>query len=206
MGAVTTTWIHTDGFASPLCAKRRTRYDTIDVLLHFSRRSNSAQFTDITMAKKSKKKATRPLSNAPAEKNISVSKQAVGGVTGAVLGAMVGGPVGAIAGGVAGAVVGEQSARGKRPVARTAETIGEEIRKGTPMKALKSVASATTSLGRSRKSRLNRRRHRKRSLLPARRPRRSQKRNPPRSPRIQRNARRRREQRSDSVVESLCFI
>jgi len=79
------------------------------------------------MAKKSKKKATRPLSNAPAEKNISVSKQAVGGVTGAVLGAMVGGPVGAIAGGVAGAVVGEQSARGKRPVARTAETIGEEV-------------------------------------------------------------------------------
>ena len=67
------------------------------------------------------------------------------------LGAMVGGPVGAIAGGVAGAIVGEQSARGKRPVARTAETIGEEIRKGTPMKALKSVASATTSLGRSRK-------------------------------------------------------
>jgi hypothetical protein len=104
------------------------------------------------MAKKSKKKATRPLSNSPAEKNISVSKQAVGGVTGAVLGAMVGGPVGAIAGGVAGAVVGEQSARGKRPVARTAETIGEEIRKGTPMKALKSVASATTSLGRSRKT------------------------------------------------------
>lgn len=104
------------------------------------------------MAKKSKRKATRPLSNSPAEKNISVSKQAVGGVTGAVLGAMVGGPVGAIAGGVAGAVVGEQSARGKRPVARTAETIGEEIRKGTPMKALKSVASATTSLGRSRKT------------------------------------------------------
>ena len=104
------------------------------------------------MAKKSKRKATRPLSNSPAEKNISVSKQAVGGVTGAVLGAMVGGPVGAIAGGVAGAVVGEQSARGKRPVARTAESIGEEIRKGTPMKALKSVASATTSLGRSRKT------------------------------------------------------
>ena len=105
------------------------------------------------MAKKSKKKATRPSSNSPAEKNISVSKQAVGGVTGAVLGAMVGGPVGAIAGGVAGTMVGEQSARGKRPVARTAESIGEEIRKGTPMKALKSVASATTSLrGSSKKS------------------------------------------------------
>jgi hypothetical protein len=103
------------------------------------------------MAKKSRKKVTRPSSNAPAEKNISVSKQAVGGVTGAVMGAMVGGPVGALAGGIAGAVVGEQSARGKRPVARAAETIGEEIRKGTPMKALKSVASATTSLGRSRK-------------------------------------------------------
>jgi hypothetical protein len=104
------------------------------------------------MAKKSKKHATRPSSNVPGEKNISVSKQAVGGVTGAVLGAMVGGPVGAIAGGVAGTVVGEQSARGKRPVARTAETIGDEIRKGTPMKALRSVASATTSLGRSRKA------------------------------------------------------
>lgn len=103
------------------------------------------------MAKKTKKKATRRSSNAPAEKNISVSKQAVGGVTGAVLGAMVGGPVGAIAGGVAGTMVGEQSARGKRPVARTAESIGEEIRKGTPMKALKSVAGATMSLGRARK-------------------------------------------------------
>ena len=103
------------------------------------------------MAKKSKKKAIHPSTNLSAEKNISVSKQAVGGVTGAVLGGMVGGPVGAIAGGVAGAMVGEQSARGKRPVARTAETIGEEIRKGTPIKALKSVASATTSLGRSRK-------------------------------------------------------
>jgi hypothetical protein len=103
------------------------------------------------MAKKSRTKGTRPSSNASAEKNISVSKQTVGGVTGAVMGAMVGGPVGAIAGGIAGAVVGEQSARGKRPVARAAETIGEEIRKGTPMKALKSVASATTSLGRLRK-------------------------------------------------------
>jgi hypothetical protein len=103
-----------------------------------------------TMAKKSKRKVTRA-SSAPVEKNISVSKQAVGGVTGAVLGAMVGGPVGAIAGGVAGTVIGEQSARGKRPVARTAESIGEEIRKGTPMKALKSVASVTTSLGGSRR-------------------------------------------------------
>ena len=103
------------------------------------------------MAKKSKKRTTRTSSNGPAERNISVSKQAVGGVTGAVLGAMVGGPVGAIAGGVAGTVVGEQSARGKRPVARTAESIGDEFRKGTPMKALKSVASVTTSLGRSRK-------------------------------------------------------
>jgi hypothetical protein len=103
------------------------------------------------MAKKSKKNATRPSANVKAEKNIAVSKQAVGGVTGAVLGAMVGGPVGAIAGGVAGTMVGEQSARGKRPVARTAEAIGEEIRKGTPIKALKAVASATTSLGRARK-------------------------------------------------------
>jgi hypothetical protein len=103
------------------------------------------------MAKKSKSKATPPLSNAPAGKNISVTRQAVGGVTGAVIGGMVAGPVGAIAGGVAGAIVGEQSARGKRPVARTAETIGEEIRTGTPIKALKSVASATTSLGPSAK-------------------------------------------------------
>jgi hypothetical protein len=103
------------------------------------------------MAKKSKKNATRRSANVPAEKNISVSKQAVGGVTGAVLGAMVGGPVGAIAGGVAGTMVGEQSARGKKPVVRTAEAIGDEIRKGTPIKALKAVANATTSLGRSRK-------------------------------------------------------
>jgi hypothetical protein len=106
---------------------------------------------EIVMAKKSKRKTTRSASNVQAERNISVSKQAIGGVTGAVLGAMVGGPVGAIAGGVAGTVVGEQSARGKRPVARTAESIGVEIRKGTPMKALKSVASAT-SFGRSRKA------------------------------------------------------
>src|SRR4029078_498699 len=99
--------------------------------------------------KKSKKKTTSRPSNAPPERNISVSKQAVGGVTGAVLGAMVSGPVGPIAGGTAGAVVGEQSARGKRPVARAAESIGEEIRKGTPMKALKSAANTATSMVRS---------------------------------------------------------
>jgi hypothetical protein len=103
------------------------------------------------MAKNSPRKKTRASSKAPTERNISISKQAIGGVTGAVVGAMVGGPIGAIAGGVAGTVVGEQSARGKRPVARTAETIGEEIRKGTPMKALKSVAGATASLARPKK-------------------------------------------------------
>jgi hypothetical protein len=74
---------------------------------------NSAQLTDIIMAKKFKRKATRPLSNSPAEKNISISKQAVGGVTGAVLGAMVGGPVGAIAGGVAGTVGAREEASGE---------------------------------------------------------------------------------------------
>ena len=41
------------------------------------------------MAKNSKRKTTR--SSSPTERNFSVSKQAVGGVTGAVLGAMVGG-------------------------------------------------------------------------------------------------------------------
>jgi hypothetical protein len=57
----------------------------------------TAHSKDVTMAKKSKKNTNRPLSNSPAEKNISVSKQAVGGVTGAVSGAVVGGPAGAIA-------------------------------------------------------------------------------------------------------------
>jgi hypothetical protein len=104
------------------------------------------------MAKKSRKNARREQpSNVAVEKDVKVSKQAVGGITGAVLGALVGGPLAAIAGGVAGALVGDQSAKGKRPVARTAETIGEEVRKGTPMKALKSVADATRSLGRSKK-------------------------------------------------------
>jgi hypothetical protein len=107
------------------------------------------------MAKKTKTKATRSSSNAQTEKHISISKQAVGGVTGAVLGAMVAGPVGAIAGGVAGTVVGEQSARGKRPVARTAEAVGEEIRKGTPVKVLKSAVGATSSLRRSKKKSAN---------------------------------------------------
>jgi uncharacterized membrane protein len=131
----------------PLRAGRCTCYDVAAALQFFANFLGELNTTNgSTMAKKTKKKATRSSANAPVEKNISVSKQAVGGVTGAVLGAMVGGPVGAIAGGVAGAMVGEQSARGKRPVARTAESIGEEIRKGTPMKALKSVASATTSL------------------------------------------------------------
>jgi hypothetical protein len=65
---------------------------------------------------------------------------------------MVGGPAGAIAGGVAGTAVGEQSARGRRPVAKTAETIGDEFRKGTPMKVLKSAAG---SLGLSGKKSSN---------------------------------------------------
>ena len=100
------------------------------------------------MAKKTKTKIGRRASNRSAEKNISVSKQAVGGVTGAVMGGMVGGPIGAIAGGIAGTVIGEQSAQGKRPVARAANAVSEEVRKGTPMKALKSVAGATASIGR----------------------------------------------------------
>jgi hypothetical protein len=103
------------------------------------------------MAKKSSKKAARRNSNALVEKDVSVSRQAVGGVTGAVVGAMVGGPVGALAGGVAGVLVGDQSARGKRPVVRAAEAIGEEVRKIEPARAIKSAASAATSLGRPRK-------------------------------------------------------
>jgi hypothetical protein len=103
------------------------------------------------MAKKSKKKASTRSAKSGPQKDVAVSKQAVGGITGAVLGAMVGGPMGAIAGGVAGAMVGDSSGKGRRPVEKTVETITGEIRKGTPQKAIASVTGMTSSLGRKKK-------------------------------------------------------
>jgi hypothetical protein len=97
------------------------------------------------MAKKSKKTIRRQPSITVVEKDVKVSKQAVGGVTGAVLGGMVAGPIGAIAGGFAGAVVGEQSARGRKPVKKTADAIRSEIREAKPLEKLKSMATATKS-------------------------------------------------------------
>lgn len=102
------------------------------------------------MAKKSKKSSARQLSNTPVEKDVKVSKQAVGGVTGAVLGAMVAGPIGALAGGFAGAVVGEQSARGRKPMKKTVEAIRSEIRGAKPLDTLKSVTEKTKLLVSSR--------------------------------------------------------
>jgi len=103
--------------------------------------------------KSTKKSSTRKPSGTTSESNVKVSKQAVGGVTGAVLGGLVAGPIGAIAGGFAGAVVGEQSSRGRKPIADTVESIRSEIRKGTPLKKLKSVVNdAKKSLGISKQA------------------------------------------------------
>jgi hypothetical protein len=104
-----------------------------------------------TMAKKSKSPSTRQSPKAPADKNFTVSKQAVGGVTGAVLGALVAGPIGAVAGGFAGTVVGEQSARGRKPVKKTVDTIRSEISDMKPMEKLRSVAESARSLVAPRK-------------------------------------------------------
>jgi len=60
------------------------------------------------MPKKQEERSNPPQSSQrEAEKNLPVSKQQQGGITGAVLGGMVAGPVGAIAGGIAGAIVGD---------------------------------------------------------------------------------------------------
>jgi hypothetical protein len=94
------------------------------------------------MAKKPKKTSTRQPSITLVEHDVKVSKQAVGGVTGAVLGGMVAGPLGAVAGGFAGAVVGEQSARGRKPVKKTVDSIRSEIKQLKPMETLKSAAKS----------------------------------------------------------------
>jgi len=98
------------------------------------------------MVKKSKKTSGRQPSITVVEKEVKVSKQAVGGVTGTVLGAMVAGPLGALAGGFAGAVVGEQSAWGRKPVKKTMDAIRSEIRDVKPLEKLKSMTEATRSL------------------------------------------------------------
>src|ERR1044072_4309495 len=86
------------------------------------------------MAKKtqSKTKTKRPkqaiAKTNKTEKNVPVSKQTAGGVTGAVLGAVVAGPLGAIAGGLTGAMVGDASAKGKKPVKKAVDAIRSEVR------------------------------------------------------------------------------
>jgi hypothetical protein len=102
------------------------------------------------MAKKSKGTSRREPSITLVEKEVKVSKQAVGGVTGAVLGGMVAGPLGAVAGGFAGAVVGEQSARGRKPVKKTVDSIRSEIKQLKPMETLKSAAKSAKAFVTSR--------------------------------------------------------
>src|SRR4051812_20647256 len=101
------------------------------------------------MAKKNKSATKRPQQSAvdtsKSEKNVPVSKQTAGGVTGAVLGGAVGGPLGAIAGGLTGAMVGDASAKGKKPMARAVDAIGSEIREGNIAGRLKAVGQRVTS-------------------------------------------------------------
>ena len=108
------------------------------------------------MPKKMRSKANRRQPSADSsEKNVPVSKQTAGGVTGAVLGAVVAGPAGAIAGGVTGAIVGDESAKGKKPIKRAFDAIRAEISGagGDRVKqVLKSVTSRITSLGKSKKA------------------------------------------------------
>ena len=79
------------------------------------------------------------------EKNVPVSKQTAGGVTGAILGAAVAGPLGALAGGLAGAVVGDASAKGKKPVKKAVDAIRSEIREAHLTDKLKSAAETVTT-------------------------------------------------------------
>ena len=98
-------------------------------------------------------KATGKASKAPKaaagksmpEKNVPVSKQTAGGVTGAILGAAVAGPLGALAGGLAGAVVGDASAKGKKPVKKAVDAIRSEIREAHLTDKLKSAAETVTT-------------------------------------------------------------
>jgi hypothetical protein len=112
----------------------------------------------MNMAKKKSKSATkRPLEPAlvatpksktkkkPAEKNLPISKQTAGGVTGAILGAAVAGPLGAIAGGLTGAMVGDASAKGKEPVKRAIAGIRAEMRDVHITDTLKSVGERVST-------------------------------------------------------------
>jgi hypothetical protein len=96
------------------------------------------------MAKKTQSKTKRPKQAIAAtnktEKNVPVSKQTAGGVTGAIIGGTVAGPLGAIAGGLTGAMVGDASAKGKRPVKRAVDAIRSEIQEVHLTDKLKSVA------------------------------------------------------------------
>src|SRR3954453_20135486 len=101
----------------------------------------------MNMAKKTPAKKTKRPQQAASDtdKNVPVSKQTAGGVTGAVLGGAVGGPLGAIAGGLTGAMVGDASAKGKKPMARAVDAIGSEIREGNIAGRLKAVGQRVTS-------------------------------------------------------------
>src|SRR5215212_5807724 len=103
------------------------------------------------MAKKARvqRKTNRPEQSTDdankTEKNVPISKQTAGGVTGAVLGAAVAGPLGAIAGGLTGAIVGDASAKGKKPMKRAAEAMRSEIKEAHVGDKLKSVTKSVTS-------------------------------------------------------------
>jgi hypothetical protein len=101
------------------------------------------------MAKKSRSNTKHPrrpvVGSGKAEKNVPVSRQTAGGVTGAVLGGVVAGPLGAIAGGLSGAMVGDASAKGKRPVKRAVDAIRSEMHEVHLTDKLKSVAERVTT-------------------------------------------------------------
>ena len=125
------------------------------------------------MAKKIQaKKTKRPQPpSSDTNKNVPVSKQTAGGVTGAVLGAAVAGPFGAIAGGLTGAMVGDASAKGKKPVQKAVEAIRSEVREAHITDTLKSVAQRVTSKIKSlRKGKKTKKAASKKKSAPASRP------------------------------------
>jgi hypothetical protein len=79
------------------------------------------------------------------DKNVPVSKQTAGGVTGAVLGAVVAGPVGALAGGVTGALVGDAAAKGRKPIKRAVDAIRSELSEAHLGDRLRSVKDTVTT-------------------------------------------------------------
>jgi hypothetical protein len=119
------------------------------LLLFFAGQTAITHLERTNMAKKIQSKTKPPKQSADAtnntKKNVPVSKQTAGGVTGAVLGAVVAGPLGAIAGGLTGAMVGDASAKGKKPVKRAVEAVRSEIREGHIKDRLKSVADRVTT-------------------------------------------------------------